>query len=205
MLNHIVNTDTEKLILNAARDIFQKKGLSGARMDDIAKAAGVNKALVHYYFRSKQKLFDRVFREAIGQFLEKIIGQLEGDLPLDVKIYKVVDMYSNMLIHNKHLPLFVLSELRENPDLLLQLVKSKKGQVIQKLQNQLQLEHEKGNIKNMSVQEFFLNLISLIIFPFVARPLIKGIFDMDEDAYDQMIYDRKKRVPRMIIDMMRIR
>ena len=127
MINQTDNTDTEKVILEAANEVFQKKGLSGARMDEIAKEAGVNKALLHYYFRSKERLFERVFSEAFGQFFQKIIHLLESDLPLDVKIYRVVDMYSSMLLHNKNLPLFILGGIRDNPGLIAGLVKNNQG------------------------------------------------------------------------------
>lgn len=205
MINQTVNTETEREILEAARKVFQKKGFAGARMDDIAKAAGANKALLHYYFRSKQKLFEKVFEEALGQFFEKVVNILEGDLPLDVKIYRVVDMYSGMLIHNKHLPFFILGEIRENTGLLVRIVKGMQTKAIHKLNTQLQEEYEKGNIRQIPVQQFFLNLISLTVFPFVARPLFMEMFELEEKDFDQMINERRKQVPRMIIDMLRTR
>ncbi len=203
MINQTDNIETEEKVLDAARDIFQEKGFSGARMDDIAKAAGVNKALLHYYYRSKANLFDRVFKEAFSQFFEKVMGVLSGDLPLDVKIYKIVDMYSSMLLHNKHLPLFVLSEIRENPDHLIEMIKDKRKDALNNLEQQLQEGYENGSIIKISASEFFINLVSLTVFPFLTRPILKGIFEQDERDFEKMINDRRKSVPNMIIKMLR--
>ncbi|NNF21478.1 MAG: TetR/AcrR family transcriptional regulator [Saprospiraceae bacterium] len=203
MINQTDNIETEEKVLEAARDIFQEKGFSGARMDDIAKAAGVNKALLHYYYRSKANLFDRVFKEAFSQFFEKVMGVLSGDLPLDVKIYKIVDMYSNMLLHNKHLPLFVLSEIRENSELLIEMIKDKRSDTISNLENQLQEGYENGRIVKISAPEFFINLVSLTVFPFLAMPLLNGIFEQNEEDFERMINQRRKSIPKMIIEMLR--
>lgn len=172
-------------------------------MDDIAKAAGVNKALLHYYYRSKSNLFDHVFKEAFSQFFEKIMGVLSGNLPLDVKIYRIVDMYSNMLLHNKHLPLFVLSEIRENPQLLIQMIKDKRRDALNKLEEQLQEGYKNGDIVQVSAPEFFVNLVSLTVFPFLTRPILNGIFEQDEEGFEKMINNRRKSVPGMIIKMLR--
>lgn len=187
----------------AAKNIFQKKGFSGARMDDIATTAGVNKALLHYYFRSKEKLFDRIFQESLGEFIHKVFGIMNGNLPLDVKIYRTVDMYSNMLSRNRHLPLFVLSEIRENPHLLIQMIKNREGKVFTSLSRQLDEEYEKGHIQKISAHEFFINLVSLTIFPFLVQPLLMGVFDLDEEKFEQMIAERRRKVPKMIIEILR--
>lgn len=203
MINQKDNIETEEKVLEAARDIFQKKGFFGARMDEIANRAGVNKALLHYYFRSKEKLFDKIFQEALGEFIHKVVSVLNGDLPLDVKIYRTVDMYSNMLSHNRDLPLFVLSTLQENPDLMIRMIKGGQGEFLPNLSRQLQHEYEEGNITNLSTHEFFINLVSLTIFPFLVQPVLMGAFNLEEEDFKQMINDRRKKVPKMIIEILR--
>ena len=198
-----IATDTERNILDAANIVFQQKGISGARMEEIAREAGVNKALLHYYFRSKEKLYERIFQEAFGRFFQKVAEVLGSDLPIDVKIYKVVDIYSNILLHNKNLPLFIMGGIRDNPELMAGIFKNRVSGPIRNLQLQLDEQYENGNIIRISVHEFFLNLASLVIFPFIARPLVKEVFDVDEDSFDQMIKDRRRRVPRMIIEMLK--
>jgi AcrR family transcriptional regulator len=197
------NINTENIILAAASEVFQRKGLSGARMDEIARAANVNKALLHYYFRNKESLFQKVFIKAFGQFFKKVMGLFESDLPLDAKIYKAVDLYSNMLLHNKDLPLFIMGGMRDNPVLLAEIMKGHQGEAFSKLSMQLEEAYEKGFIKKISVHEFFMNLASLVIFPFIARPLVKEMFELEEESFDKMILDRRKKVPGMIIEMLR--
>jgi AcrR family transcriptional regulator len=203
LINQKDNIETEEKVLEAARDIFQKKGFFGARMDEIANRAGVNKALLHYYFRSKEKLFDKIFQEALGEFIHKVVSVLNGDLPLDVKIYRTVDMYSNMLSHNRDLPLFVLSTLQENPDLMIRMIKGGQGEFLPNLSRQLQHEYEEGNITNLSTHEFFINLVSLTIFPFLVQPVLMGAFNLEEEDFKQMINERRKKVPKMIIEILR--
>jgi len=203
LINQKDNIETEEKVLEAARDIFQKKGFFGARMDEIANKAGVNKALLHYYFRSKEKLFDKIFQEALGEFIHKVVSVLNGDLPLDVKIYRTVDMYSNMLSHNKDLPLFVLSTLQENPDLMIRMIKSTQGEFLPNLSRQLQDENLAGNITKISTHEFFINLVSLTIFPFLVQPVMMGAFNLEEEDFKQMINERRRKVPKMIIEILR--
>jgi len=203
LINQIDNIDTEQRILVAARVIFQQKGFSGARMDSIAQEAGVNKAMLHYYFRSKEKLFDGVFKEALGHFISKVITILDGKLPLDLKIYKVVDVYTTMLSNNGHLPLFVLSEIRENPGMAVKMLKAEENKSFQNLALQLKEEYEKGNIVEITVYEFFVNLVSLTVFPFLVRPLMEDVFGLEVVKFDQMILSRRKKVPKMIIEMLR--
>lgn len=197
MINQIDNIDTEQRILVAARVIFQQKGFSGARMDSIAQEAGVNKAMLHYYFRSKEKLFDGVFKEALGHFISKVITILDGKLPLDLKIYKVVDVYTTMLSNNGHLPLFVLSEIRENPGMAVKMLKAEENKSFQNLALQLKEEYEKGNIVEITVYEFFVNLVSLTVFPFLVRPLMEDVFGLEVVKFDQMILSRRKKVPKI--------
>lgn len=199
------NIETEAKVLEAAREVFQRKGYSGARMDDIANEAGVNKALVHYYFRSKEKLFDKVFKEALAQFIQRVVKILNSDLPLDVKIYKTVDMYSSMLQHNRQLPIFVLGELSENPERMIEMVKGQDVEIFKNLALQLKEEYRKGNIIEIPVYEFFVNLISLTIFPFLIKPILHGVFDLEEEKFDKMVNNRRKSIPKMIIEMLRPR
>lgn len=192
------DSTTEVSILKAAREVFRKKGFSGAKMEEIAKEAGINKALLHYYFRSKQNLFDQVFAEAIATIFPKLISTLMSDLPLDMKIYRVVDYYTNTLIKNRDIPLFVLSEIRQNPGHMLEMV-SKKGLDHSILDKQLREEAEKGNIRKISVATFFANLLGLTLFPFITEPLIKGIFNMSDKEFDDFLEERKNELPSMIL------
>ena len=192
--------NTQTKVLTAARQVFRKKGFSGARMGEIADTAGVNKALLNYYYRSKEKMFQQVLEEDLGQFIHSVFEMLNSDLPLDMKIYKVVDMYTSMLLRNPDLPLFILSSVRENPDRLMHLFAGGRRDLFANLKGQLKEEHEKGNIKKTSVPMFLSNLLSLTVFPFVMQPMLERMFELSEDDFADFVRQRKKIIPRMIID-----
>jgi len=193
-----MDSTTEATILQAAREIFRSKGFFGAKMDEIAREAGINKALLHYYFRSKQNLFEKVFEEAIATIFPKLISTLHSDLPLDMKIYRLVDYYINTLSKHRDIPLFVLSEIRQNPEHMLGMI-SEKGLDHSILEKQLQEEAKKGNIRPVSVATFFSNVLGLILFPFITEPIIKGITKMNDQEFDKFLEQRKRELPSMIL------
>lgn len=195
----MVKEDTEVKILESAREVFFQKGFSGARMADIAGHAGINKALLHYYYRSKEKLFDAVFKEALSRFIPKVMKILNMDLPLDMKIYKVVDFYSNMLLRNPDIPVFVLSELKQNPEVAADFVIREQKFNIDKFVKQVQEEVDKGTIHPIEPVQLFTNIISMTIFPFIAQPIIKGVFDLDERGFEQFILKRKREIPDFLL------
>jgi TetR/AcrR family transcriptional regulator len=107
--------NTEEKILAAARAVFMEKGMDGARMQDIADRAGINKALLHYYFRNKDKLFEMIFQDAMGRFMPRLADVIIADVDFFVKIEKMVSMYMDMLAQNPYLPQFVLNEVNRQP------------------------------------------------------------------------------------------
>lgn len=194
----MVKDDTEQAILRSAREVFKSKGFSGAKMAEIASAAGINKALLHYYFRSKQNLFDQVFTEAVAVLIPKLVSILQSEYPLDVKIYKMVDYYYQTLSKNRDLPIFVLSEIRTNPEYMLKLLKSQ-GLDYKILDRQIKSEIKKGNMIEVSAAEFFSNILGLILFPFITEPLLKGLFRMSEKEFEKFLDNRRKELPGHIM------
>jgi TetR/AcrR family transcriptional regulator len=193
--------DTELLILNAARKVFIEKGLDGARMQEIADEAGINKALLHYYFRSKDKLFEMIFQEELGKFFPKMVNLIaSGDISLEDKIRTFVSNYITIFINNPFLPTFIIRELQRDPDnLKLFFIKSGFDLnvikfAITNLSNQLNMTFDEA-------RHFMINMISLCIFPFAGRPLIERIlFSEDRSEYDQFLEQRKKVVADFIIN-----
>ena len=110
------NSETEKQILDAAKQVFITKGLSGARMQEIADKAGINKAMLHYYFRNKDTLFKAVFVNTFGQAMHMINEIFTTEMQLFDKIRLFTDSYISFLIKNPHLPVFIISEIQRNPD-----------------------------------------------------------------------------------------
>lgn len=192
--------NTEVMILQTARKVFIQKGLAGARMQDIADQAGVNKALLHYYFTSKEKLFSLVFEQEFGNFFSNLAGIVASDLPLFEKIESIVALDIERMTQFPGLPNFVLNEMSRNPDVILKkLKKIPVEKLMAGFQKQINAEVRKGTIKKISADQLFINIQSLCIFPFLARPMIRGLMQMDEKTYQAMIHKRKTEVAQFII------
>lgn len=199
------NKDTEQQILKTARKVFIEKGLAGARMQDIANQAGYNKALLHYYFTSKDKLFDIVFEQEFGNFFSSLAHVIASGLPLFEKIEKVVELDIERLRQFPGLPMFVLNEVSRNPEVILKRLKNvPTDQALGILQKQINAEVKKGNIRKIEAGQLIINIQSLCIFPFLAKPMVRGLMKMDEKTYQDMIQKRKTEVARFIINAIKI-
>lgn len=197
------NHKTEELILIAAKKVFIKSGMEGARMQEISNEAGINKALLHYYFRTKQKLFEAVFNKVFNKFLPKLDNILESEKTLEEKIELFVEQYINLIINNPHIPSFVLHELNRHPERLGQLIKGKISKIPLFIQS-IEKEIEKGKIKPIDPKHLIVNIIALCIFPFVARPiLLEVLFDKNKHEYKEFLKQRKTEVSRFILDSIR--
>jgi len=197
--------NTEQVILPTARRIFIQKGLAGARMQDIADQAGFNKALVHYYFTSKEKLFDLVFEQEMSNLFSNLVAILSSDLPLFEKIENIVSLDIDRLTQFPGLPIFVLNEMSRNPEVILKRVKKIPVQkVMDGFQKQINSEIKKGTIKKITADQLFINIQSLCIFPFIARPMIKGLLQFDDKTYLAMIEKRKTEVAQFIISAIKV-
>lgn len=190
--------NTEALILEAARRVFIEKGLEGARMQEIADEAGINKSLLHYYFRSKDKLFHAVFIEAFQKFLPQIDSLILTQAPVAVKLEAFITNYINTIIENPYIPGFVLHELSRDPQSLAELLKSRVSMVPQFLQ-QIQEEIDAGRIKPFDPRQILINTLGLCVFPFVARPIAQTIFfENNAGAYNQFLEARKTEVFKFV-------
>lgn len=201
-LNYMVKQKTtEEKILAAAKKVFVSKGMLGARMQDIADEAGINKALLHYYFRSKEKLFEVIFIEASQKFFPKISFIFESDMRLFEKIEHICVEYINILSENPYLPLFILNEISRDPENFMDKVWNKQGfPTPQKFLAQIEKEIKKGTIKKISPLHLLINIISLCIFPFVGKAMIQSINGLDELQFRNIMIQRKKEVSKFIID-----
>jgi AcrR family transcriptional regulator len=189
-----VKTDstTEEKIKAAARKVFTKKGFSAARTRDIAEEAGINLALLNYYFRSKEKLFDLVMMENLQQFLMGLGAVLRDEKSsLNDKVKLIAENYINMLKLNPDLPVFVLSEIRANPEKLASNMGIKSLLLESAFFKQL-AEATKGKIHPLHL---LMNIMGMTVFPFVARPLIQNVGNMSQADYENMMEDRKKLIP----------
>ena len=192
---------TEMRILGAAKKVFVRKGMAGARMQDIADEAGINKAMLHYYFRSKVKLFEVIFMEAANKLFPRINSIFSSDQPLFEKIESFCEEYISVVMENPYLPLFVLNEINQDPEYFLKKVwvgKSKPNP--SRFLEQMEREIKKGTIKRISPLHLLMNLVSMTIFPFVAKPMFQKNLGLDELQFRTVMEQRKKEIPKFIID-----
>lgn len=191
---------TEERILEAAEKVFQERGYAGARMQEIADQAGINKSMLHYYFRSKDKLFQKVFQHSVRQFFPEILKVLNSDLPLIPKVEKLVETYYDTFRKHPHLPRFVIHEMNQHPDRFKQFISDMDIEIPQKLVKQIRAEVKAGEMKSIDPREFVINTIALCVFPLIAQPMIETVFRMDEEQYRQFLQRRKNELPGFILN-----
>lgn len=193
---------TEEKILAAAKKVFLRDGLHGSRMQDIADEAGINKALLHYYFRNKEKLFESIFEELKGGLLPRVGEIFKADIPLFDKIRLFVESYIDLIAENPYVPLFIMNELNKDPDKFIERVR-----VIEKVQMflpyfivQLQNEIEEGNIKPIHPMHLIMNIMSMCVFPFLAKPMLQRVGGMTDAQYMELMQERKKIITDFVIN-----
>jgi len=191
---------TEHIILDAAKRVFQNKGMDGARMQEIADEAKINKAMLHYYYRSKQLLFEAVFNNAFALLAPQLNSILNDESSVEEKIRNFTSNYISFISKHPYLPTFIIQELNRNPDFVLQMKEKKGFPNIEKFKKQIDVEIREGILKPIKAEQLFINIMALNIFPFVASPLIKAFVNIDDKAFKQLVEDRKTEVADFIIN-----
>ena len=187
---------TEERIKNAARELFHKKGFAATKTRDIAAEAGINLALLNYYFRSKEKLFDLIMLESLKGFfasLKDIFNHEETSL--DSKVEAMVNGYIELLLKNPEIPLFLLSELRTRPDQLMDKVGMKEIVMKSFFIKQFRQGVTDGIYPEINPLHLIMNLIGMTVFPFVASPVIKGMGDLSQKEFTDLMLQRKELIP----------
>jgi TetR/AcrR family transcriptional regulator len=196
--------NTEQKILDAAEEVFHQKGYDGARMQEIAEEAGINKGLLHYYFKSKDRLFEAIFSVALHKMISKLSAVVEMDIPLEEKIDMMVEQYLTIMLRHPHLPRFVLNELNKNPDQFVARHISKDAKLaFGNFVASVQKEIDGKKIKPIDPRHLMMNMMSLIIFPFVGRPMMQGVFGIDNHEFQKLLMERKEHVKGFLKDAIR--
>jgi TetR/AcrR family transcriptional regulator len=198
---NIKDSSAEEKILAAAQKVFMTKGMAGARMQDIADEAGINKALLHYYFRDKDKLFEVVFLTEAQKFFPKINAIFNSDAPLFEKIENFVNEYIDEMQENPFLPWFVMNEINRDPDQFMYKIWGKENlPKPAKFLEQIETEIKKGTIKRIHPVHLLMNLLSMTIFPFVAKPMMTRNLRLNDTQFKQIMEQRKTEIPKFIIN-----
>jgi AcrR family transcriptional regulator len=192
----ILDKSTEEKIKSAARLLFQQKGFAATRTRDIAQESGINLALLNYYFRSKEKLFELIMMEALTGFfavLKSIIN--DPDSSFEDKLDLLVDTYITRLLVNEDIPMFILSEIRSNPKALLKVINAERLMIDSVFIHQLQKQIEAGVYKPIHPNHFLMNFMGLTVFPFIAKPMILHLGDGNETEFRKHLEERKRLIP----------
>ena len=204
-MNELKKDNTEEKILNAAHTVFVKKGMDGARMQEIANEAGINKALLHYYFRTKEKLFEAIFKSVFRQILPNLMEMVYAEVPFEEKLEIFIDKYISLLLKNPFVPTFILKEMNRDPDFLASVLKNN-GLQPQKIFDMFEKEMEAGKIRKMDPRDLLVNTLGLCIFPIAAKPLLTiMLFDGDKKAYNNFLENRKTTIKEFILNSILVR
>ena len=202
----VEESSTEEKIKEAAKKLFTKKGFAATRTRDIAEEAGINLALLNYYFRSKQKLFDIIMLENFKQFIQGITVKVYDDTAtVGEKIEKIATSYIDFLTLNHDLPLFILNELTGNPSKIAEKINEEVAPMRLHLMKQLQGASNAGKIPAIDPFHFVANVIGLTVFPFVAKPILQRVTQVSDDRFQALMQERKKLVPVWIKAMLAVK
>ena len=202
-MSNTKDTSTEDRIKAAARKVFHQKGYAGTRTRDIAEKAGINHAMLNYYFRSKEKLFEIVMMETMAQFFKGVNLMLNDEnTSLDEKIDLIVSNYVDLLLKEPELPTFILNEVRPNPQAFVEQNPIKEALTHSVLTRQYAEAVARGEVTEPNLMQAILNVIGLVIFPFIAKPILTSIINIPEEQYKALMLQRKTLIPQWIKAML---
>ncbi len=189
---------TKEKIVQAAQRIFVRKGMDGARMQEIADEAGINKAMLHYYFHSKDQLFREVFYGILSRLIPGLINIFKGNEPFEDKIEAIVYEYDAYMSKNPILPQFVIREINRDPEQLAGFM-TDQGLDFLQIEEMVDQEVKNGKIRPITFPHLFANLIGMIVMPYIGRPLFqRKLFNNDSEKYDQYLLERRTVITQFV-------
>ncbi len=191
------NISLEQQILEAAEELFLDKGFSMTSTTEIAKKAGCNQALIHYYFRTKENLFLKLFESKFIQFIASINPVLFEGLRFEDKLKAIIDSHITMIARNPKIPFLLLNEVTINPERFKKIIEDIKAMVIpviMTLSADLLSEERVGNIRKVDPFHLLFSIISMDVFMFVARPLLEQIREFEDNEFKEFIEERKAQI-----------
>lgn len=191
-------TNIQNQILIAAKKVFVSKGKQGARMQEIADKAGVNKALIHYYFRNKEKLFQKVWTNTLNEFLNSIAADVNRACSFQETLRIFIDSHFEFLQCNKENLQFLLWEAKDDHQAIKETVAKELDILNGLLDHKVRNAVENGEIREINTFNFIMNIMSLDLFFFISLPVISPIFNMTDAQIETLIEERKKEVFRLL-------
>lgn len=196
------NTDMERRIIQAAKQVFIEKGFEQASMSDIAARVGINRPALHYYFRTKEKMFESVFADIVLSFIPAIHNIILQDKPVPDRIAELVDVYFDVFRKEPCFPIFMAQEIQRDVAHMLNAIdKVGIGQYATHIKEWLQTEMKNGTIRETSIEFIFYTFYGLVVFPFLARPLAETAFD-NNVCFEEKLQAWKAHIIRLMEAML---
>ena len=200
--------DTESRILQAAENEFFEKGYAGARTASIAEAAGVTHAMLHYYFRTKDKLFERIVSEKISMLADILLSAIgDANLPLEERIRQGIGRHFDFISANRDLPRFIVNEVlsrSEQIDTMKGNIQNIVNELLDNLQQEIDEYAAKGLCRQVDARMLLIDIVSLNVFPFMAAPIVYGAIGDSYGDYDEFLAIRKKENVETILNKLKI-
>jgi AcrR family transcriptional regulator len=197
---------SEQVILEIAETLFLERGFAMTSTTEIARIAGCNQALVHYYFRTKDRLFEAIFEKNANALISAFFQRMEENIPFEEKLRMKIEMHYDFLKANPKLPFLFFNEMNTNPERL-GLVKEKSGNLpqsfVSQMEHELKAEIEKGTIRPMTATDLMLTILSLNLVLFLASPVLKAMTGMTEAEFQNLIENRKRENVSVILRSLR--
>ena len=198
-----LSNEMEMKILQAAEKVFYMKGKQGTSMQDIADEAGITRTSLNYYYRSKDKLFEAVFRKTMAEFVPKIASLMYAAPTMSDYIPKMVEIIIDNMIEKPQIPLFVLSEPTSHPERVPQMI-SEMGIHPAEAMEKMSKDQEFSKL-SIDPRQLIINVLSMCIFPFAAKPMLMSLlFQGNEEEYIESMKQRKEMIPQIIEQMMNL-
>jgi len=189
------DNNTEERILDAAKKIFLRDGLQGARMQDIADLATINRSMLHYYFRDKEMLSQEAMKSVVSKFIMTFKENLNSELSFEEKVDNYIAAEIDLAYNNPDMLIFALHEASKDPDFFKKIIENKRSTAFRE---QLKETYENGKITTKNTEEFVVIVSSLCMFPFIAGPLYMMIFKWDEEKWKSHRDKLKRYLPKLI-------
>jgi TetR/AcrR family transcriptional regulator len=196
----------EQTILKAATRLFLEKGFSATTTTEIAKEAGCNQALVHYYYRTKDKLFAAIFEHKMKNFITNLLQISEEQIPFEEKLTRKIESHFDIIMEDPKFPLFFFAELSANPkrlEILKQMLGDKPQVIVKQFQEELQNEIDAGRIRPISVFDLLMTIVSLNIVGFILEPVFKMITNISDEDYQKLLGRRKREHVHIVLQSLK--
>ncbi|RQO70728.1 TetR/AcrR family transcriptional regulator [Pedobacter sp. KBW06] len=185
------DTGTEQLIKDTAKHLFFAEGKLHATTQEIADAAGVNRTLVNYYFRSRDILFDQVFTEAQEGFSSTLDEVFRSSMPFKEKIRNLIHVFIDETTKYPYRQLFIITEMNRH---VVFTAKKSRAKEVKIFLAEIQAEMDQGNVRQMEPKQFIMNLFALMAYPLITAPLHQALFGMNDDEYAKLMEERKELI-----------